>query len=296
MCTIGNVFSNGNLDIRYNTVFKQCDLQDQTVFISPVVSIDSGTGIRYVAFTRKKPDNTTPAWAGINEYGISFVAADSYLMPSAADNINALYTNVPKEASVFDMYLSLISQCKTLDEAVQKANDFYQNMKQPTDTDILLVADANRSCFIETYAGAVRCIERTDKFFVSTNHMRMFYGAADYEHNHSTHLRLQRAETVLAGNPTHSGVGDLLRDTYYGESVWSICRSKEITVAQETPFFTQASVIFNVPNAQDSAGKRDSLVEFVINGKPDEAGKGIAWRPFSSTYQTPVDYIGKGNI
>lgn len=304
MCTIGNIFYTGRNDIKYNTIFKQCDLQDATTFISPAVNINTDTGIKYVPFTREKGDGTTPAWSGINEYGVSFVAADSYLRKnnnkndiSTKNSNSLLYVDMPKTTSVFDMYLDLIAKYKTAKEAADSAEAFYREyLKGETDTDILLVADATTSYFIEALAGNVICVECEKNFFASTNHMRMIYGAVDYANNHSTYLRLQRAEAILQSNPTHSGVGDLLRDKYYGQSVWSICRSNNIVVSQEAPFYTQASVIFNVPLNSDSSGLKDSLVEFVINGKPDEQGKGFIWRPFTSTYQTPVDYIGKGDI
>jgi hypothetical protein len=163
-------------------------------------------------------------------------------------------------------------------------------------SDILLIADSQKTYFIETLNGKVTIIERNNGSFASTNHMRMIYGAVGFEHNHSTYLRLERAETILANNPTHAGVGDLLRDKHYGESVWSICRSKNTTVPEEDDFYTQASVIFNIPAPKDSEGKCDPIIEYVINGNPSERNKGVIWRPFSSNYKTPVEYIGKGGI
>lgn len=298
MCTIGNLFSANQQGSRFHTVFKQCDLKDATEFNVPMITMDLETKIRYVAFTRNKEDGTTPAWSGINEYGVSFVAADSYLKNTELEGYKHVrYINTPHETSVFDMYLNLIAKYKTASEAVEYAAAFYrEEMAGSADTDILLVADANCSYFIEAYAGKVISIERREKFFVSTNHMRMIYGAVPYENNHSTYLRLERAEAVLEHNPTHNGVGDLLRDQYYGESVWSICRSNEICVPEESPFYTQASVIFNVPSEAGADGKRNSLVEFVINGKPDEKGKGVQWKPFTDGEQISVDYIGKGEL
>lgn len=292
MCTIGNLFSE-SAPARYNSVFKQCDLQDKTQFILPELA--NTHGIDYVALTREKPDGTTPAWSGINEYGIAFVAADSYLKNNGESGIShARYLDPPKSQSVFDMYLSLISKCKTLEEATSIAVDYYERqMTGATDTDILLIADAAGSCFIEAYAGTVICSVRREKFFASTNHMRMIYGAVDYADNHSTYLRLQRAEAILERTPAYNGIGDLLRDKYYGESVWSICRSRETTVAEESPFYTQASVIFSIPDITLPNGRKDSVIEFVLNAKPDEKGKGIVWQPFSGGSQKPVDFIGK---
>ena len=74
MCTIGSAFYDIN-GVGMQSVFKQCDLINKTTFIKPEVKTNNNSGIRYVPFTREK-GNETPTWAGINEYGVSFVAAD----------------------------------------------------------------------------------------------------------------------------------------------------------------------------------------------------------------------------
>jgi hypothetical protein len=293
MCTIGNVFSQERLGLTWNSVFKQCDLEEATQFIEPSLIQDGE--IRYVPFTRYKLETgTQPAWAGVNEYGVCFVAADSYL-PSDAKT-----ASTASNETVFDMYLSLIRDFKCAAKAKDKAVQWYKdNFKNHDDlTDILLIADAEYSYFIEARGNIVLVIERTDKFFCSTNHLRMIYGAQPYEQNHSTYLRLQRAEAVLNANPSHEGVGNVLRDRYYGESVWSICRSNSVSVTQERPFYTQASVIFNVP--QDNNEFKDVVVEYVISTDKNKpvcpSVKNVAkvWHPFSGTAKQTIEYIGQG--
>lgn len=278
-------------------MFKQCDLIDKTEFIEPAVIIDSVTNIRYTPFTRRKPDGTTPAWAGVNEYGVCFVAADSYL-PNAhnAEKWGRGAFKSPSGETVFDMYLDLITQFHKADDAVKTAERWYKEHFAGDDkqTDILFVADAYSSYFIEARGNSVVAIKRNAKFFCSTNHLRMIYGAQPYEENHSTYLRLQRAEAVLAAKPSHEGVGDLLRDKYYGDSVWSICRSSNISVVQEQPYFTQASVIFNVP--QDKNESKDVVVEYVINNNPSVENVAQVWRPFTGTAKQTIGYIGQGDL
>jgi hypothetical protein len=293
MCTIGNVFSTEG-KVRFNTVFKQCDLENAAAFIEPAVAIDKYSGIRYLPFTRKSDDGTSPhAWAGVNEYGVSFVAADSYL--KAGSDSGLQYINAPKSSSVFDMYNNIIARYKTAEEATAYAKEFYK-LELKGGTDILLIADAESSYFIEAGGGNVIAMCVTERFFASTNHMRMLYGAVEYENNHSTYLRLQRAESILQNSPTHNGVGDVLRDKYFGQSVWSICRSNTLRSKEESPFYTQASVIINVPGVAGESGKRDVSVEYVINGKPDKANIGVLWHPFTSVNQIGIEYIGKGEI
>jgi Dipeptidase len=284
MCTIGNSFQSEN-NFSGNCIFKQCDLVDSTAFLPPEVKTDPITKIRYVAMTRKKADGSTPAWAGINEYGVSFVAADSYM---DKDTVHSVSDKIYNGMTVFDMYLQTITQCTSALEASKLACAFYEkHFKEP---DIFMVADANSSYFIEAYNGNTSCIKRKKGFFASTNHFRMLYKGVPYNQNHSTYLRLNRAEQILQTNPMVSGIGDLLRDEYYGETVWSVCRhSYNSGVSAEARYYTQAAVIFYV--SSQSAFPRITC-EYVINGNASEAGKGYRWTPFENTAPEKVEYIG----
>jgi hypothetical protein len=309
MCTIGNVFSTEKGNV-WNSVFKQCDLIDSTTFMEPQVC--NLNEIRYVPFTRQKSDGTTPAWAGVNEYGVSFVAADSYLKKRHSSTETETLKDWNRRESVlktgetvFDMYLGLITRYKNAGDAVRSAEEWYRKHLHKTHatdsnaSDILLVADGRSAYFVEAkeespHAVTVVTIRRDSGFFCSTNHMRMIYGAQPYEENHSTYLRLQRAEAILQTNPSRSGVGELLRDTYYGESVWSICRSKTIRVDQETPFYTQASVLIDVERA--GADKPRVMVEYVLNGNPSPLNAAQIWAPFTSSRKETIPYIGSRSL
>ncbi len=293
MCTIGNSFwtTEGHT---INTIFKQCDLVDATIFIEPVVR-QSQKGIKYVAFTReKKYEKPNPAWAGVNEYGVSFVAADSYLKK----NENGLWKKAENKPTVFETYLTIITNFRTAKEALIYVKAYYETYKSSEEfTDILMISDQKESYFIETLNGVVRIIKRTNGHFVSTNHCRMFYGTAPYDQNHSTFLRLNRAEALLQKRDDNTGIGDLLRDSYYGKTVWSICRYASVTdqdietstSADEDMFFTQAAVIFTlVPNNNPSP---KVICEYVINGNAKDS-TGYVWCPFENTAPQQV-CIGK---
>lgn len=302
MCTIGNSFYRVN-GIDVQSVFKQCDLVDPTQFLTPVVRSDND--IRYVAFTRIKNEDC-PAWAGVNEYGVSFVAADSYLKESKADSGT---TSVSGGKSVFDMYLSIISSYKTAREAVIMAKKFYKTEKygEPL-TDILLISDEKEMYFIETVNGEVRTICRNNGHFVSTNHCRMFYEAVPYDLNHSTYLRLSRAEQILHSRSDINGIGNLLRDSYYGKTIWSICRYPNLTemddnnhsgmqATEQKPdedlYYTQAAVIFTVKHSSISGEKPEIICEYVINNNAAVENAGYVWKPFQDEAPVKVAYIGK---
>lgn len=303
MCTIGSAFYDIN-GVGVQSVFKQCDLINKTEFIDPKVITDNDSKIRYVPFTRIK-GNETPTWAGINEYGVSFVAADSYL---DSQKEGALKNHEEKNASVFDMYLRIISSYTNAEDAVVMAKEFYENKiyADPSDplTDILLISDAENMYFIETVNKRVRIIHRTNGHFASTNHCRMFFEAVPYEQNHSTYLRLDRAEKILQTKPDIDGIGDLLCDSYYGETVWSVCRYANLTEninksddnlgsnTEEDLYYTQAAVIFSVRPIYGS-DKPEIICEFVLNGNASEKGKGCIWRPFIDTSSEKIEYIGK---
>jgi len=291
MCTIGNSFweQSGFLN---NTVFKQCDLVDPTVFLNPVKKT-SQAGIDYVAFTRNRGD-LTPAWAGVNEYGVCFVAADSYLKK----NEKGLWKTIENAPTVFDMYLRIITDYKTARDAVAMAKDFYETVDYSDDlTDILMIGDSHETFFIETLNKEVRIVRRTNGHFASTNHCRMFYGTAPYDQNHSTFLRLNRAEALLNKRDDNTGIGDLLRDSYYGKTVWSVCRYKSVTDADieivestdEDMFYTQACVMFTIMPKEVSLPR--VVCEFVTNGNAKDK-EGYVWLPFEDGEPSKPVFIG----
>jgi len=252
MCTIGNVFLSSQSP-EGNITFKQCDLTQRVTFLPPQI-IANGK-IRYIPFLR---EGSSGPWAGINEYGVSFVAADSYI-----DKAGNMQNSATSSNSIFDQYLNIIKNHTTAAEATQMMRDFYiHDFKEP---DILMISDSTNTFFIETYNGEVQIIQKTKGFFASANHFRMVYGAIPYNKNHSTYLRLARAESILEHQQNKDGVFNVLSDQYYGESVWSICRVNKDVPHQEEPYFTQASVIFTVQNINEKVRVDCS---YIINGNP----------------------------
>lgn len=304
MCTIGSTFYRVN-EVNVQSVFKQCDLVTPTEFLTPVVKTavnkngDANTPetIRYVAFTRVKGDKY-PAWAGVNEYGVSFVAADSYLDKNKQ---NVAENFLENSNTVFDMYLRIITSYTAAKEAAMMAKEYYETVDYGAVlTDILLIADEKEMYFIETVNKKVRIIQREIGHFVSTNHCRMFYEAVPYEQNHSTYLRLDRAEKILQGRADINGIGDLLRDSYYGKTVWSVCRYASLTgvdvekdSAEEEMYYTQAAVIFTVKPCSGLGGKPEVVCEYVLNNNASVENAGYSWRPFEDKEPQRVSYIGK---
>ncbi|WP_143063159.1 carcinine hydrolase/isopenicillin-N N-acyltransferase family protein [Propionispira arboris] len=269
MCTIGAVYD-GNSMIS----FKQCDLTDTTNFLKPEI-LQGEDDIQYVKFGR---ENTNGLWAGLNNYGVSFVAADSYL--TGMDNHRGHHTN-PKSASedIFTKYREIVSNYKTAKEAADAMVDFYTN--EFKDPDILLISDASERYFIEAYNGEVINVKLADtdtaNYFASTNHFRYIHGGTTFPENHSTYLRLQRAESILQQNPSQAGVENVLQDQYYGSSVLSICRESTICPRGEAAFNTMASVIMVVHNAEIKFG-------YQINGNPRNNAYTWVTCPFNNGY------------
>lgn len=264
MCTIGVVFSGGNI-----CTFKQCDLIPVTQFNEPVVR-PGGNGVgTYVAMTRQGSDGI---WAGVNDAGVSFVAADSYTTTSAE-----YYATSAQSAALFAAYEASISSFTTAPEAAAYLSGFYQNMgggKRVTPfpaPDIAMITgwqDAAKTTLVAIFIeympnpynqNSVRTIERTDGYFASTNNFRIQPDSVNYPANHSTYLRLRRAEGILQGNPSANGIKTLLTDQYYGKTELSICRE---TAYIGVEFHTQATALFTV-----SAGAKP-VCEYQINGNP----------------------------
>ncbi|WP_370980764.1 hypothetical protein [Agaribacterium sp. ZY112] len=261
MCTIGVVF-NGN---QINT-FKQCDLIPVTTFNEPEVRSGYNGVTSYIAMTRQGSDGI---WAGSNSSGVAFVAADSYTTTAA----NYSTTSAQVEA-LFAAYEKSISSYSSATEAAASLIEFYKTMGTGTPfpaPDISLISgwkDAKKtqpiSIFIEYMPNpynqeSVRVIQRTDGFFASTNNFRLQPDSVNYPANHSTYLRLRRAETILESNPTINGIKTLLSDQYYGPTELSICRETDYIGAE---FHTQATSIFSA-SADGSA-----TCEYQINGNP----------------------------
>ena len=253
MCTIGTLF-NGDTMI----MFKQCDLDKETLFNKP--KLNQKDDIKYITFERA--DNTG-TWCGVNNYGVSFVASDPYL----DNDHNILHHNSKKEIkdySIFEAYKNIISDFKTAKSAVEYMKEFYSKFLSP---DILIIGDKIERYYIESYNSEVIAVKLDSSgisnFFVATNHFRYIHGAVHYSQNHSTYLRLNRAEDILNKECNLRGVIKLLKDQYYGKSVLSICRSTDIVPQNEELYKTMATSVFVLDN--DS---RKISCYYQVNGNP----------------------------
>lgn len=260
MCTIGAVFSEGRL-----STFKQCDLIPVTQFDEPQVRKGSNGVGSYLAMTRQGGKRM---WAGSNDQGVAFVAADAYTTTSAGN-----YATDEQVNALFAAYEETIKSYSTATEAAQSLAAFYQSMGGNTPfpaPDISLItgwADRARTkqvaIFIEYMPNpynqsSVRQIVRDSGFFVSTNAFRLQPDAVNYPANHSTYLRLDRAEKILQSDPTERGIKTLLSDQYYGRTELSICRETDYI---GTEFHTQATALFTV-------NSNEWMCQYQINGNP----------------------------
>jgi hypothetical protein len=244
MCSIGSVFTSNGV-----YVYKQCDLTTTKQFYEPEVRPGRSP---YIAMTR---EGRPGIWAGLNARGVSFVAADAYTnrtYDTPDDAVNAL----------FGAYEASVAQSSSAAEAAKILESFYRSGYRQAlfpGPDIALFADASQAIFIEYTPGPsnhdpVRRVVVNKNFFASTNHFRVQPDAVAYDANHSTYLRLARAETILEKDPSHDGIMSLLVDQYYGPSELSICRKQEYA----GEYFTQATVLFG----------SDLSCEYQINGNP----------------------------
>lgn len=265
MCTIGVVFDGDTIN-----TFKQCDLIPVTTFNDPEVrSGVAGSGVTsYIAMTREGSDGI---WAGSNDAGVAFIAADSYTTNSAG-----YYTTGDQVDALFQAYEKSISSYTSAQEAADFLCAFYKDIGDGTPfpaPDIAMItgwADANKTqpiaIFIEYMPNpynqdSIRTIEVSSGFFASTNHFRLQPDAVNYPANHSTYARLNRAEAILQSDPTLNGITTLLTDQYYGKTELSICRETDYIGAE---FHTQGTFVLSIDNTGGYA------CQYQINGNPKD--------------------------
>lgn len=257
MCVIGNVYDSNSI-----ISFKQCDQYGDVIFYPPQLK-QGKEDIKYIGLKRNNSDG---CWAGINNYGVTFTAADAYL-----DNPNNTKNNTLKGPgdSVLEQYEKIVSEHKTAKEAAEAMSNFY--VSKFGDPDILMICDKKERYFIETHTAVKKEIQviplndlTSPNFFVSTNHFRFIHGGVTYSENHSTYLRLNRAESILQKETSLKGAMDVLCDQYYGPSVLSICREyqKLPVPIGESAYKTMATAIFQVSK------EGDPIIYWQINGNP----------------------------
>lgn len=253
MCTIGVVFDEGAVH-----TFKQCDLIPDTTFYEP----QEKDGL--LLLSREGGH----MWAAVNRHGVAFVAADSYTTTSAEYSASSAQVD-----ALFEAY-ERAAAMPTVQEAVASLSAFYKEMGGQgafPSPDISMFAgwmDPQRtepvSVLLEYMPSpfnrdSVRTIVRRGGTFVSTNNFRLQPNSVAYPANHSTYLRLARAQQILERDPSQAGILELLKDQYYGPTELSICRDTEWPGIE---FRTQATAVFTCT----AAGEVDCLYQ--INGNP----------------------------
>lgn len=257
MCTIGVVMDQSNI-----VTFKQCDLIPTVNFRLPETRRGTRDVEAYIALSRGEGEGHM--WSGVNSNGVAFVAADAYTTSS-------LYNVTPEQTeALFSAYEDSVRGCSSPREAAARLSKFYlAGFPAP---DIALYSGWEDSpsgripvaIFLEympnpSNQSPVRQIVRHEGYFVSTNHFRLQPESITYPSNHSTYLRLNRAETILQSSPNKDGVLELLRDQYYGPTELSICRETDY---QGQEFHTQATSVFTVGGSIEC--------EYQINGNPKD--------------------------
>lgn len=253
MCTIGVVYRKSTL-----IIFKQYDSNEEILFNEPLIK--EKNDIRYMSFEKQ---GVKGSWCGINNYGVGFTSSTPYISKSK-NTMSGKFSN----NNLFEAYENIISSYKTAKEAVEYIKGFFKSFLEPN---ILIVSDKDESYYIEGYNGEIIAVRYTPEFhsryFVASNLFRFIKNAVSFEENHSTYLRLNRAEDMLLRDCSINGVIELLKDQYYGNSVMSICRSNEVCLEKEEKSYTQASVIFIVNN-----NSKDISTYYNINGNPRDKG------------------------
>jgi hypothetical protein len=240
-------------------VFKQCDLAWSTTFHRPALR-EGPRGIRYLSFER---DGARGPWAGVNEHGVCFVAADANLDRD-------LSRAVEPAGDLLRGYHRILAHHERASTAVEDMGDFYEACATP---DLLLVCDREGAYHVEysPFAG-LRVVHHRRGKVVLTNHFRLLPGAVDFDDDPSTHLRLARAQEILDAEPTPEGVHALFGDQHFGDSECSICRVAE----NPGEHYTQAAVLFEL-------GRPAVDVSYVLNGNartvPTEAWQDVFRAP-----------------
>lgn len=253
MCTIGVVFEHDAVH-----TFKQCDLIPNTEFFEP--EMRDGT----LVLSREGGH----MWSSVNQHGVAFVAADSYTTNSAEQSASS-----DEVAALFAAYEEAAGKA-TVPDAVACMTAFYETMGGKglfPAADISMFAgwrDSARtqpvSVLLEFMPNPfnrkpVRTIVRESGTFVSTNNFRLQPESVSYPANHSTYLRLQRAQQILERAPSKAGALELLGDQYYGPTELSICRETDWPGVE---FRTQATAVFSA----STNGPVECLYQ--INGNP----------------------------
>ncbi len=236
MCTIGSTLNNELI------IFKNCDLIKETKFYKP--KIRKGK-YKYLAFARRgKPG----LWAGINQFGLGIVAADTYTKKKYRAKPYTLY-------NIFKGYEKTVSDFKNVDEAINFLKEHYKN-KIKVVPDLIIVADRNQMAVFEFIPPDKFGIRIKNKgYILRTNQFRILKGGRDENEDPESYIRLNNALKIIQKNDSLSSIKRLCKNHKNGPGKFSICRHGKTEEHK-----TQASVIM-------TAGK-EVKAYFIVNNFP----------------------------
>lgn len=234
MCTIG-----GYIDNKTTTTFKNCDLINNTTFFTPVIIQGK---YRYIAFQR---EGRPGIYAGINEYGLSIVAADTYTKKEYEEGPNTV-------DNIFMAYERTIANHKNIDDALPFLKGFYST--KITIPDMIILADRQKIVVIEFTPGMKFGIkECTNGHVARTNQFRILSGGKNRLEDPESFIRY---DTVSKLQTTNEPTPLILNDHTNGPSQFSVCRH-----GKRGEFNTQASIILTTDDKTTEA-------KYIINNHP----------------------------
>jgi len=220
MCTIG-VINNKNKLI----IFKNCDLKDKVLFYKPK---KRNGKYCYLAFTR---NNMPGLWAGINQFGLAIVAADTYT--------KKIYkSDTQTSNNIFKGYEKTVSDHKNVNEALSFLKNFYKN-KIKLVPDIVMVADRDKMAVLEfapPNSFGIKIKKRG--YLLRTNQFKILKGGKNKSRDPESHIRFESALKRIESFESVGSIINLCRDHVNGPSKFSVCRH-----GKNNEFKTQASAI-----------------------------------------------------
>jgi hypothetical protein len=206
MCTIGAIHNSREL-----IIFKNCDFEKKLLFYKPQKRKGK---YHYLAFAR---NNRPGLWAGINQFGLGIVAADTYTKKTYKEGPHT--TN-----GIFKGYEKTISDYKNVDEALGFLKDFYKN-KIKVVPDLVMVADREKMAVLEFIPPNKFGIKiKKNGYLLRTNQFKMLKGGKNKNQDLESYIRFENALKKIKLGKSVNSIINLCRDHTSGPSKFSVCR------------------------------------------------------------------------
>jgi hypothetical protein len=235
MCTIGAVLKTELI------LFKNCDLKKNTLFYQP--KIKKGK-YKYLAMTRK---GRPGCWAGINEFGLGIVAADTY---TKKEYMAKPYTTY----NIFKGYEKTISDHKNVDDALVFLKDYYKKKIKHV-PDLLILGDKKKIAVFEFIPPNKLGIKIKNKgFILRTNQFKLLDGGKNKKEDPESYIRFENALRFVK-KANLSSIKMLCSDHKDGPSKFSVCRH-----GKKGEYKTRASVIMTA--------RKNIKSYYILNNNP----------------------------